>query len=212
MIRHSYQALGAAVIGAACSLSAHAAVESGHWTVTTGPDMGFGLTEAIRFTLFQEPTDQDYTALYVGIDSHTAPNGTITRTLTGATYTLDSAAVLYAVSAGAPLSNTLLDAGTYPALVGATAQLWSTLTVQGSDTFWIGAKIRYGNMGSADWTGLGWAKLRFEPGGQLTLLGSGMGYDTSHLVVGTVPEPSTWAMLALGLAGIGGVAQRRRPS
>lgn len=212
MIRHSYRTLGAAVICAACSLSAHAAVERGHWGVAVGSDMGFGLAEAIRLTLFQEPTDQDYTSLYVSIDSQTAPNGTITRTLTGATYTLDAAAALYAVSAGAPLSNTLLDAGAYPALVGETAQPWSPLTVQGSDTFWIGAKIRYGNMGPRDWTGLGWAALRFESDGKLTLLDSAMGYDTSNLVVGTVPEPSTWAMLALGLAGIGGVAHRRRPA
>lgn len=210
MIRHSYRTLGAAVIGAVFSLSAHAVVESGHWTAYSGTDIGYGLGDGIRLTLFQESTDQDYTSLYVSIGSTTASNGTITRTLTGATYTLDSAAVLYAVSAGAPLSNTQLDAGAYPALVGATAQPWSTLTVRGSDTFWIGAKTRYGNTGSGDWTGLGWAALRFESDGQLTLLGSAMGYDTSTLVVGTVPEPSTWAMLALGLAAIGGVAHRRR--
>jgi hypothetical protein len=210
MIHHSYRTLGAAVIGAVFSLSAHAVVESGHWTVYSGTDIGYGLGDGIRFTLFQEPTDQDFTSLYVSIDSATAPNGTVTRTLTGSSYTLDSAAALYAVTAGASLSNTLLDAGTSPALVGPAAQPWSTLTVQGSDTFWIGAKIRDGNNGTADWTGLGWAKLRFEADGQLTLLDSAMGYDTANMVVGAVPEPSTWAMLALGLAAIGGVTHRRR--
>jgi PEP-CTERM motif len=37
------------------------------------------------------------------------------------------------------------------------------------------------------------------------------GHDYSSNAVGAVPEPSTWAMLLLGFAGIGFMAYRRKP-
>ena len=36
------------------------------------------------------------------------------------------------------------------------------------------------------------------------------GHDYSSNAVGAVPEPSTWAMLILGFAGVGFMAYRRK--
>ena len=39
--------------------------------------------------------------------------------------------------------------------------------------------------------------------------GYDLGLDNVQLMAGGVPEPTTWAVMLLGLAGIGGVARRR---
>lgn len=185
------------------AMSAHAALDTNAWEVSNLPD------DSVQFTVYHAPDRSDLTYLYGLVSSQTTANGGVSHTLQGLSFTLDSAATLYLVNQGDTLSNALFDSGAYTPLVGATNQTWTSLTVYGTDTFWLGAQTREGNAGLAPWTGLGWAQLRFDEQGQLQLLSSGIDYSASSLVVGAVPEPGTWALMGLGLVSLGWVARRR---
>lgn len=179
-----------------------AAVESGGWGVQN-------TSEGITLGLYQESGQVDVT--YLSLSVSTLGSGpTASRTLTGTNFTLDGGAIVYAVQLGDTLSNAAFDAGSFPALVGPSLVDWSSLTVEGNEEFWLGAQTREGNAGLNPWTGLGWARARFDDNGQLTLLDSAMGYNVDTLVVGAVPEPGTWALMGLGLLGLGWAQQRRR--
>jgi len=52
-----------------------------------------------------------------------------------------------------------------------------------------------------------WAHIRIESDGSLTLLDNAIGLMQDHVSV--VPEPSSWALIAIGLAGVGVTAQQR---
>lgn len=191
----------------------HAEVSTGHWAVT-------GSDTTLSFALFQDSADTDVTYLYANVETSSLSPSYAVRQITGNMFTLDAAADLYVVQAGDLLTNALLEAGTYPALIGptngapytgdpSTYQPWPTLTVIDNTEFWIGARIRSGNIGDQPWTGFGWAHLRFEDNGGVTLLGSAMAYGESSLVVGAVPEPQTWALMSAGL-GLTALAVRRQ--
>jgi hypothetical protein len=61
---------------------------------------------------------------------------------------------------------------------------------------------------SADLSGTGHLYIDVEtPGGSLSFLS---GHDYSTNAVSSVPEPSTWAMMLLGFAGLGIMAYRRK--
>jgi len=184
------------------SQPALAAVETGGWEVQN-------TSEGITLGLYQESGQVDVTYLSLGI-STLGSGASASRTLTGSNFTLDSAAIVYAVQLGDTLSHAALSAGSFPALVGPSLVDWSSLTVQGSEEFWLGAQTREGNAGLNPWTGLGWARVHFEDNGELTLLDSAMGYNVDTLVVGAVPEPGTWALMGLGLLGLALAQQRRR--
>ena len=212
-----YKTLMASIALAALSATplAHAEVSAGHWEV-------YGSNTALNFGLYQDAADTDITYLYANVETTVLGPTTAWRQITGDNYTLDSAADLYVVQPGALLTNALLEAGTYAALVGPTNatpyipgtdpgsyQPWPTLFVQDNAEFWIGARIRSGNIGDQPWTGFGWAHLRFEDNGSVTLLGSAMAYGESSLLVGAVPEPESWALMVAGL-GLVAVATRRQ--
>lgn len=180
----------------------HAEVSAGHWEVS-------GSNTHLHFGLYQDAADTDVTYLQATVDTSVLSPTASLRQINGATFTLDSAADLYIVQPGALLTNALLESGAYTALVGPSNGPWPTFSVYGNTDFWIGARIRSGNVGDQPWTGFGWAHLRFEDSGSVTLLGSAMAYGESSLVVGTVPEPQTWALMMAGL-GLTALAVRRQ--
>ncbi|MFN3617400.1 MAG: hypothetical protein ACK4TS_05390 [Aquabacterium sp.] len=162
-----------------------AAVDNGGWEIQN-------TSEGITLGLYQESGLVDVT--YLSLSVSTLGSGpTASRTLTGTNFTLDGGAIVYAVQLGDTLSNAAFNAGSFPVLVGPSLVNWSSLTVEGNEEFWLGAQTREGNAGQNPWTGLGWARARFDDNGQLTLLDSAMGYNVDTLVVGAVPEPGTWA-------------------
>ena len=152
-VRHCAQLIALSA-GLLSTLTAHAAIEAGGWEVNHWSD------DNIQFSIYQLPNQQDVTFLYAQVSHDTATDGSVSHTLQGLSFTLDSAAVIYSVNEGDNLSNALFDSGAYIPLVGATSQTWASLTVHGTDTFWLGAQTREGNAGTQPWTGLGWAARR----------------------------------------------------
>lgn len=197
---------------AATAFSTQAAISPGHWEV-------WGSNTGIQFGLYQDQADTDITFLYADVETTVLNPTTAWRRVTGSTFSLDSAADLYLVQPGQLLTNALLESRTYPAIVGPTNatphtgqpdhQPWPSFIAADNQELWIGARIRSGNIGDQPWTGFGWAHLRFEDNGSITLLGSAMAYGESSLVVGAVPEPGAWALMCAGL-GLVGLAVRRK--
>jgi len=62
--------------------------------------------------------------------------------------------------------------------------------------------------GSATWDSASFASLGLKPGVYNYTWGSGAAADSLTVSIG-VPEPSTWAMMLLGFAGLGFAAYRR---
>ena len=56
------------------------------------------------------------------------------------------------------------------------------------------------------------ATIRFgDLGGPIDTQANNVDFVLDNVSVAAVPEPSTWAMMILGFAGIGFIANRRRP-
>ena len=196
MIRHSYRTWGVAAIGAACSLSAHAVVESGHWYATQGPNGAYGTNLSISV---DQTVSGDYTGSFFNYDS-------LQGTLTFVTLNVDEGSVL-AVARPGNVANNDFFAGTRwagPVQVGQDFYLAAaTSSLSDPGVTWSNYNTR---------TSFGWAHFRTDSTGKLTIVDSAMAFREPGIIVGTlvtaVPEPSTWAFMSLGLLGIG-LARRR---
>jgi hypothetical protein len=63
---------------------------------------------------------------------------------------------------------------------------------------------------SSTYAGQTFASLGLTPGSYTWTWGSGPTADSFTLDIGVVPEPSTWAMLLMGFAGLASVWRKRR--
>ncbi|TBO28352.1 PEP-CTERM sorting domain-containing protein [Aquabacterium lacunae] len=174
---------------AAAHLSAHAVVEAGHWRFTQDPAGQFG-----NFSVLVDQTvGGDYTGTFFDYDPSAG-------TLTYKTFNVDEGSEVWVTQPGAVIDNRFK-----PSL-----QNGQTTAVVGTD-FYLGAATSSATDPGFSWatlsnrTSFGWAHFRADSSGKLTLVDSAMAFREPGIVVGTlsaVPEPSTWALMALGLASL----------
>lgn len=182
-------ALSAAVLTMAAQ--AHAVVEAGHWTASITPGSASSLD---LYTTIDQTPGGDYT----GVFSNYA-NGV----LKGVTYNVDQGSDLFVVQKGTIFSNDTV-AG-QPFIYGVSVE-WGlapqTATV--GQEFYLGARTRT-SYTPGFFDTFGWAHFKVDATGQLKLLDSAVAFNEGGIIVGTlqaVPEPSTWALMGVGLAAL----------
>ena len=189
---------------------AHATVEAGHWSVNTVSDssnlVGYNTAISIDQTAGGDSTSTFW--------SYNASTGTIRFV----SYNTDEGSTLFLVKPGETVSQDMvLNPGSHQmAIVPVTSG--SQATVQVGTDFWLGAATSSLSDPGVTWanvstrTSFGWAHLQAQADGSLKILSSAMAFREGGIVVGAlqaVPEPGTWALMGLGLAGIGLLGRRR---
>lgn len=202
-IRPLHAALLAAAL--ACTGTAHALVESGHWSAAFYTD---DYPPGTNFSVsFDQTRGGDTTGVSMRYD-----NGL----LTGVTYAIDEGSDLFIVQPGTEFSMASVAAGGQPLVYGTSVRgnNWpgATLLPVGTD-FYLGARTRsYSDpgfsYGTDFFTVFGWAHVVVDAQGVPRIVDSAMAFREGGIVVGTldaipaVPEPATWLMMGLGLAGL----------
>ena len=193
--------IAAAMLACGLSTSAHAVVEAGHWYLGASVDAATGTTTT-GLTIDQTVT-QDFTGFTLAFNKAAG-----TLALTG--FNLDESGVLFVTQPGALISQALVSQG---------QALGSTPVTVGQD-FWLGVATSHNSDPGFTWatyqnrTTFGWAHLQALSDGSLKLLDSAMAFREPGIYVGTlqaaVPEPSTYALMGLGLVGVALMARRRQ--
>lgn len=192
------RALASAALALLASTQAQAVVEAGHWSLTNGSAM-----DNTNLTITVDQTAAgDYTGTFLQHDAQA-------QTLQFVSMNVDEGSQLFLTQAGAALTNDSISALPLAAFMVSP-------TVVGSD-FYLGARTRSMSDPGFSWSNpdfyvtFGWAHVQRDAQGNLHIVDSAMGFRESGIVVGTtqaVPEPSTWALMGLGLVGLG-LAQRQ---
>ncbi|MFT3857721.1 MAG: PEP-CTERM sorting domain-containing protein [Aquabacterium sp.] len=172
---------------------AQATVEPGHWSVSTSGNQ-------VAINVHQTP-DGDGTGTFLTRDARAG-------TLTYVTSNVDEGSLLFIVKPGDEVSLANLSG-----LTGFGSQ-----AVKVGQDFYLGAATRsYTDPGFSynTWTSFGWAHFQVNSQGALQIVDSAMAFREPGIIVGTlqttVPEPGTWAIMALGLLALAGLRQTRTP-
>jgi hypothetical protein len=204
MICHPYRTLGAAVIGVACSLSAHAVVESGHWKVFNGSVGTYGDNVAIAV---DQTASGDYTGSFFNYD---AANGTLKLV----SWNIDEGSELVLAQPGDIANSSFFPSTwTYPSTAMVPVYVGQDFYLAVATSSLSDPGVTWDNFRNR--TSFGWAHFRTDAEGKLTIVDSAMAFREPGIIVGTlttpVPEPATWAFMSMGLLGVG-LARNRRQS
>lgn len=200
MNRHALRAFALA-LPSMIALPAHAVVERGHWSVSTGYSAPDDLSIRVNQTIAG-----DYTGSFFIHDA-------AANTLTFLTLNADEGSELFLVNAG-----DILSSDTIANLPTSSRLTWGGVQTVGED-FYVGVRTGSGTDPGFKWddlttrTTFGWAHFRENASGQLFIVDSAMAFRESGIVVGTVqavPEPATWVLLLGGFIAMAGLGQQRR--
>lgn len=196
MIKTMLRNMCIAALGTACSLSAHAVVETGHWTVTNDLTIFGNANTAIAI---DQTLSGDTTGSFF---QYSATTGTLTYV----TNNTDEGSELTVTRLGNVIDRTSFRTGWSGAVqVGRDFYLAAaTSSIQDPGTSWSNYKDR---------TTFGWAHFRTNADGKLFIVDSAMAFREPGIIVGTlttpVPEPASWLGMGLGFIGLGWARRQR---
>ena len=188
-------------VAAAC---AHATVEAGHWQLAHRSGSGSGGSLGSVSVTVDQTIEGDVTGTIFDYDVATGKLDYIT-------HNVDEGSELFLVTPGSVLSA--------QTAISLTSFLKNPEPIQVGQEFYLGAGTRSASdpgfqWADGAWTSWGWAHVKLDRAtGKLAIVDSAMAFREPGIVVGTlqaVPEPATWAMMAMGALGLSVLRKTRR--
>jgi hypothetical protein len=202
MNTHTIARLAMLASAALYAMPGHATVEAGHWSLSNAPQV---LDSNVGIYLDQT-VGGDYTGSFISYEAATGA-------LRFVTLNVDEGSELFLAQAGSSFSNATAQTPAFTSLFSA-----STTPIQAGTDFYLAGRTRSMSDPGFSWNqpdfydSFGWAHLKVDPQGKLQILGSAMAFREAGIVVGTtqaVPEPGTYALMAIGLLGMATLRLRK---
>ena len=182
-----------------------AVVEAGHWSLFHPSNTSTWADINLEVRV-EQTQDGDYTGTLFAHDA-------VNQTLRFVTLNLDEGSTVILTTPGEVITRDTFSSTRSPQTFQEAVRVGQEFylgvgTVSNTDPGYSMA-----NPGALQYQSFGWAHVRADASGKLSIIDSAMAFREPGIVVGTldvpaVPEPSTWALMGLGLLGIGWAQQR----